>query len=103
MQQLIPFVLIIGALYFMTIRPQQQRAKAQRALVSSITLGDEIVTVGGMLGRIVDLTEEDVSVETTPGTVIRVRRAAIAGKLNDDDDAGFDHPVDGADGSDDRL
>lgn len=92
MEQLIPFVLILAALYFVSIRPQQQRVRAQRALVAAVGLGDEIVTVGGVLGRIVDLTDEDMELETMPGTVIRMRRASIAGKVSPlgpiDDDAG---------------
>lgn len=68
-------------MYFLLIRPQKQRVAAQRAVAESLAVGDEIVTVGGLLGRIVDLDEESATVETTPGTRLRFRRAAISGRV----------------------
>jgi preprotein translocase subunit YajC len=79
--ELLPLVLLFAVMYFVLIRPQQQRVKAQRALVSSLAVGDEIVTIGGLLGRIVRLDDEFAEVETTPGTVLRYRRTAISGKV----------------------
>ena len=83
MEQLLPFVLIVGVMYFVLIRPQQQRVKQQRALVTSLAVGDEVVTVGGLLGRIVDLDDEAATIETTPGTRLRFRRAAISGRVGE--------------------
>ena len=85
--ELLPLVLLFVVMYFMLIRPQQQRVKAQRALVSSLAVGDEVVTIGGMLGRIVSIDDEIVEIETRPGTVLRFRRTAISGKVGPVDDA----------------
>jgi preprotein translocase subunit YajC len=69
-------------MYLVLIRPQQQRVKAQRALVMSLSVGDEVVTIGGMLGRIITIDDDVATVETTPGTILRFRRTAIAGRTD---------------------
>jgi preprotein translocase subunit YajC len=94
-----PLVLLalLGLMYVLLVRPQQQRVKAQRALVTSLEVGDEVVTVGGLMGRIVHLDDEVAEVETIPGTVLRFRRVAISGRIpapadgGDDDDHEHDH------------
>ena len=80
--ELLPLVILLGVMYFLLIRPQQQRVKAQRALVQSLEIGDEVATIGGVLGRIVTIDDEVATVETTPGTVLRLRRAAIATRID---------------------
>lgn len=77
----LPIILLLGLFYLLLIRPQQQRVKAQRALVSSLSVGDEIVTIGGLLGTILELDDDSVLVETTPGVRLRFRRVAISGKV----------------------
>jgi preprotein translocase subunit YajC len=77
---LLPLVVIGGLMYFVLIRPQQQRVKAQRALVTSLAVGDEVVTIGGLLGTIVTIDEDTATIETTPGTILRCRRGAIASR-----------------------
>lgn len=79
--ELLPLILLFAVMYFLMIRPQQQRVRAQRELVSSLAVGDEIVTIGGVLGRIVRLDDEIAEIETAPGTVLRFRRSAISGKV----------------------
>ncbi len=81
MEQLLPLAFLLVVMYFLLIRPQQQRVRAQRSLVSSLAVGDQIVTVGGLLGRIVALDDETATVETTPGTVLRFRRGAISSRI----------------------
>ena len=78
----LPLIILVGVMYLVLIRPQQQRVKAQRALVSSLAVGDEVVTIGGMLGRIVTIDDDTATVETTPGTILRFRRTAIAGRTD---------------------
>ena len=86
---LLPLVLLLGVMYFVLIRPQQQRVKAQRALITSLSVGDEVATIGGILGRIVTIDDETATVETTPGTILRLRRGAIAARTGlSDADAG---------------
>jgi preprotein translocase subunit YajC len=92
---LLPLVLLLGVMYFVLIRPQQQRVKAQRALVTSLVIGDEVITIGGLLGRIISIDDETATIETTPGTVVRCRRTAIAGRAGP-----ADAPADDATGDD---
>ena len=84
---LLPLVLLLGVMYFVLIRPQQQRVKAQRALITSLSVGDEVATVGGLLGRIVTIDDETATIETTPGTILRFRRSAIAARTGPAGDA----------------
>lgn len=84
--ELLPLVVLLGIMYFLLIRPQQQRVKAQRALVSSVQQGDDIATIGGILGRILTIDDEQATIETTPGTILRIRRGAIAARLGPDTD-----------------
>ena len=73
---LIP-LLMIGVLYVILIRPQQKRAKEQRTMVDALKSGDEVVTNGGVLGRITDVSEQFVTLEVADGVRIRVQRHAI--------------------------
>lgn len=96
---LLMFALIGGVFYFLLIRPQQRRAKAQRALVAAAEVGDEIVTTAGMFGTITAVDDEDgsVTVEIAPGIQIRMLRAAIGRRLDDDDVAYENDEADEAD------
>jgi preprotein translocase subunit YajC len=85
---LAPILLIFVAMYFLMIRPQQKRARAQKDLLESLEVGDEVLTVGGMFGTIVDEDDESLTVEVSPGTRIRMVRNAIARKLVYDEDEG---------------
>jgi preprotein translocase subunit YajC len=90
MGQLLPLLFLLVVMYFLLIRPQQQRVKQQRTLVTTLEVGDDIVTVGGILGHIVAIDEETATVETTPGTVLRLRRTAISGRTNRADETSHD-------------
>lgn len=79
MESLLPLVLLFGVMYLLLIRPQKKRVKAQQSLVQSLEIGDQVLTIGGIFGEIVALDEETAQVETTPGTILRCRRNAIAG------------------------
>ena len=78
--ELLPLVILVGIMYFLLIRPQQRRVRAQKALVLSLEVGDEVVTMGGLLGRILSIDDETATIETTPGTILRCRRGAIASR-----------------------
>ena len=93
MELLFP-ILIFGLMYLLLIRPQQQRVRAQRALVAALSVGDDVVTIGGLFGRIVAIQGDVVSLEVTPGVVLRVRRFAISGRA--------DPAAESADGNDDQ-
>ena len=74
-------MLLIGAmfavLYFLMIRPQMKRAKEHKTMVEALQKGDEVVTAGGILGRVSKVGEGYLSVEIAPNTEIQVQRAAV--------------------------
>ena len=84
MGTLVFFALLFAAMWFFTIRPQQQRLKAQRALIDSVAAGDEVMTAGGVIGVVTVLSESEVRLEVGPGVEIRVARAAISKRLGPD-------------------
>src|SRR5438309_6895756 len=77
---LVSLGLMVVIFYFLLIRPQRRRAMQQRDLVESLGVGDEVVTVGGMFGRITAQDDEAFTVEVSPGTSIRMLRTAILRK-----------------------
>jgi preprotein translocase subunit YajC len=81
MESLLPLVLIVGMMWLLLIRPQQQRVRRQQALLSSLAVGDEVVTAGGLIGRIVALDDERMSVELAPGVVVPFVRAAVSHRI----------------------
>ena len=76
-QQFLPFVLIMAAMYFLMIRPQQQRVKKEKEFEGSLKVGDKIVTKAGIHGRISELAETTMVVETMAGK-IKMEKAAIS-------------------------
>ena len=74
---MIPFVLMFVVLYFLMIRPQMKRQKEAKAMIDALAKGDEVVTSGGMLGKISKLGESFLSVEVANGVEIQVQRSAI--------------------------
>jgi preprotein translocase subunit YajC len=78
--QLAPLLLIFGVFYFLLIRPQQQKQKQHKELLSKLKRGDRVVTAGGILGRITEVKDgaDEVEVEVAANTRIRVLRGSIA-------------------------
>ena len=74
----LPMILIFVVFYFLLIRPQQKRAKETRAMLEALQKGDEVVTAGGIVGKISKLTDQYAAVEIAPNVEISVQRAAIA-------------------------
>jgi preprotein translocase subunit YajC len=74
---LLPIVLMFVLLYFLMIRPQMKRAKEQKAMVEALQKGDEVITAGGVLGRITKLSDAYVSLEIAPNTEISVQKTAV--------------------------
>jgi preprotein translocase subunit YajC len=83
---LLPILLIGVVFYFLLIRPQQRRAKAQRELTQTTAIGDEVVTIGGLFGVVREVDDDSVLLEVAPGTELRFLRSAIARKLTDDNE-----------------
>src|SRR5436190_14403004 len=82
----LPLILIGVVFYFLLIRPQQRRARAQRELIQSVDVGDEVVTIGGIYGTVRAVDDDAISVEVSPGTTLRFVRSAIARKLSPDEE-----------------
>ncbi|MCH8075877.1 MAG: preprotein translocase subunit YajC [SAR324 cluster bacterium] len=74
---LFPMIMIFGIFYFLLIRPQQKRAKAQREMNASLSKGDEVVTDGGIYGTVQKVGENHVTLEIAPKVSIRVVRSRI--------------------------
>lgn len=78
MMQFLPIVLMFVVLWFLMIRPQQKKAKEHQAMLDALAKGDEVVTGGGIAGRVVKIGENYVSVEIAEGVEINVQKPAIA-------------------------
>ncbi len=77
--QFIPLILIFVIMYFLLIRPQQKKVKEHQAMVAALRRGDEVVTQGGLIGKITKVKDDtEVEVELAEGTKVRVVRATIA-------------------------
>ena len=74
----LPMIAIFVVFYFLLIRPQQKKQKEARAMLDALEMGNEVVTAGGILGRIVKIDEQYVTVEIAPNTQMVVQRGAIS-------------------------
>ena len=74
---MLPLVLMFVVLYFVMIRPQMKRQKEAKAMMEALAKGDEVVTAGGMLGRISKLGETFVHIEAATGVELQVQRSSI--------------------------
>ena len=77
-ESMILIVLMFGVLYFMMIRPQMKRAKEQKAMVEALQKGDEVITAGGLLGRITRLSEGYITLEIANNVEVQVQRPAVS-------------------------
>ena len=84
LMSMMPLVLIFGVFYFLLIRPQQQKAKQHRTMIDSLKRGDQIVTAGGLIGKITKVEGGDnaLTVEIAPNVQVKVVRQTVADQLN---------------------
>jgi preprotein translocase subunit YajC len=77
--QLVPLILVFVIMYFLLIRPQQKKLKEHQAMVAALRRGDQVVTAGGLIGRVTKVkdTENEVEVEIAQGVNVRVVRSTI--------------------------
>ena len=81
--QLVPLILIFAIMYFLLIRPQQKKAKEHQAMVKALRRGDQVVTQGGLIGKVVKVKEEnEMEVEIAEGVKVRVVQSTITQVLN---------------------
>ena len=74
----LPLILMFVVMYFLMIRPQQKRAKEQRAMMDALAKGDEVITAGGILGRVSKVNDTYVTLEVSAGTEIVVQKNSIS-------------------------
>jgi preprotein translocase subunit YajC len=77
LMQLLPFLLVVVVMYFMMIRPQMKRQKDHKALIDALGKGDEVVAVGGLLGKVIKLNDNYVSLEVASGVELQVQRSSV--------------------------
>ncbi|MBJ6799102.1 preprotein translocase subunit YajC [Geomonas propionica] len=82
-QGLIPLVFMFAIFYFLLIRPQQKKAKDHRALLEALKKGDQVVTAGGMHGKVTALDDQVVTLEIAPGVNVRINKGYIASVKQD--------------------
>ncbi len=77
LMQLLPMILMFAVLWFLMVRPQMKKAKEHKALIAAIAKGDEVVTGGGLVGKVVKIGENYVTLEIAEGTEVVVQKPAI--------------------------
>ncbi|TJY62344.1 preprotein translocase subunit YajC [Sinimarinibacterium sp. CAU 1509] len=81
LMQFLPLVLLVILFYFMLIRPQMKRTREHRDMLGSLAKGDEVVTSGGLAGKVANIGEAYVTVEIAENVVIKVQKSAISSVL----------------------
>jgi preprotein translocase subunit YajC len=81
MASFLPLLLIGAMMWLLLIRPQQQRVRRQQALLAALEVGDEVITAGGMIGRIRAMDGDRVEIELGPGVVVEFLRGAVSQRL----------------------
>ena len=74
----LPMILMFVVLWFIMIRPQMKRQKEHKAMVEALKSGDEVITSGGILGKVTKTSEQYVTVEVAQGTEMQLQRAAVS-------------------------
>jgi preprotein translocase subunit YajC len=74
---ILPLILMFAAMYFLMIRPQQKRAKEQKAMIEALAKGDEVVTAGGILGKVSKVNDAYITLEVANATEVVVQKASV--------------------------
>ena len=77
LMSMLPLVLMFVVLYFVMIRPQMKKQKEHKAMIDALAKGDEVVTVGGMLGKVSKMGESHIGLEVSNGVEVQVQRSAV--------------------------
>ena len=81
--QFIPLILIFASMYFLLIRPQQKKLKQHQAMVAALRRGDQVVTQGGVIGKVSKVKDDnEVEIEIAEGVKVRVVRSTIANVIS---------------------
>ena len=74
----LPLIIIFGIFYFLLIRPQTKRAKEHKAMIAAVSKGDEVVSNGGILGKVIHVGDSFVTLEIAKETEIKIQKQAVA-------------------------
>jgi len=77
LMSMLPLLLMFAVLYFVMIRPQMKKQKEHRAMIDALAKGDEVVTAGGMLGKVSKIGDAYIGVELTAGVEVQLQRSAV--------------------------
>jgi len=77
LMSMLPLLLMFAVLYFVMIRPQMKKQKEHRAMIDALAKGDEVVTAGGLLGKVSKLGEAHIGVEIASGVEVQLQRSAV--------------------------
>ena len=77
----IPLILMFVVLYFIMIRPQMKRQKEMKAMLEALAAGDEVITVGGILGKVTAVKDQYITVEIVAGTEVQMQKNAVTSVL----------------------
>jgi len=80
--QFLPLILIFAIMYFLLIRPQQKKMKDHQNMVAALRRGDQVVTQGGIIGKVSNVADDEVKLEIADGVKVRVVRSTIAQVLS---------------------
>lgn len=83
MMQFVPLIIMFAIFYFLLIRPQQKKAKEHRALLDALKIGDQVVTAGGMHGKVTKLDDQVATLEIAPGVNVKINKGFIASVKQD--------------------
>ncbi len=82
--QLLPFIFLIGIMYFVIIRPQQKEAKSIKDMIAALAKGDKIVTAGGVIVVVHKVEEKFLSVKINDDTIVKITKDAVSRKYEDE-------------------
>ena len=77
LMSMLPLVLMFVVLYFIMIRPQMKKQKEHRAMIDALAKGDEVVTAGGLLGKVSTLTDSQIGLQIASGVEVQMQRSAV--------------------------
>ena len=80
--QFVPLIAIFAIFYFLVLRPQSKKAKEHQQMLSELKKGDEVVTQGGVIGKISGITDKELTLQVQEGVRIRVTRASVQGRYD---------------------
>ncbi len=79
--EFLPLIALLAVFYFLILRPQQKRAKEHKTMMEALQKGDEVVTIGGILGKVTKVGDDNVGVEIADNVVVQVQKPAIQNVL----------------------